>query len=91
MAVSSVYIHTHMYHILLTDSLDRSVFMCVCFFFTANSHMCIYSYITLIRLHYSVLRLSKLVKGTVFVNIAFVHIVNNLCTIKPFETFKGKL
>jgi hypothetical protein len=40
-------------------------FMCVCIFFTANCYVFIYSYVTLIRLYYSNLRLTKLVKGTV--------------------------
>jgi len=44
-AVSLVYIHTHMDHTLLTDAPDRSVFY-VCAFFTANSYMFIYSYVT---------------------------------------------
>jgi len=51
-------------HTLLTDAPDRSVF-CVCVFFSANRYMFIYSYVTWIRLYYSDLRLSKLVKGTV--------------------------
>jgi len=38
--------------------------MCV-YFFTVNSYMFIYIYVTQIRLYYSDLRLSKLVKGTV--------------------------
>jgi len=58
-------------HTLFTDAPDRSVFY-VCVFFTANSYMFFYSYVTEIRLYYSDLRLSKLVKGTVFGNLAFV-------------------
>ena len=73
-------------HTLLRDAPDRNVFD-VCVFFTANSYMFIYSYVTYIRLYYSDLRLSKLVKGKVLENL-FCTSVNNLCTIKQFEKKK---
>ena len=44
-AFSLVYMRTHIDHTLLTDGPDRSVFY-VCVFFTANSCMFIYSYVT---------------------------------------------